>query len=64
MEKETITNLHPKEKIKDKNNSSYTRKKKRNPEEAHGKCLTEENDKECENDDDPGISVSIFPEDY
>ncbi|EFB29960.1 hypothetical protein PANDA_005097, partial [Ailuropoda melanoleuca] len=64
LEKETITNLHPKEKIKDKNNSSYTRKKKRNPEEAHGKCITEENDKECENDDDPGISVSIFPEDY
>ncbi|XP_042808290.1 tRNA wybutosine-synthesizing protein 3 homolog isoform X2 [Leopardus geoffroyi] len=62
LEKETITNSHPKEKIKDKNNSSYTHKKKRNP-EACGKCI-EENDKELENDDDPGISVTIFPEDY
>ncbi|XP_007079304.1 tRNA wybutosine-synthesizing protein 3 homolog isoform X2 [Panthera tigris] len=62
LEKKTITNSHPKEKIKDKNNSSYTHKKKRNP-EACGKCI-EENDKELENDDDPGISVTIFPEDY
>ncbi|XP_043431228.1 tRNA wybutosine-synthesizing protein 3 homolog isoform X2 [Prionailurus bengalensis] len=62
LEKETITNSHPKEKIKDKNNSSYTHKKKRNP-EACGKCI-EENDKALENDDDPGISVTIFPEDY
>ncbi|VFV40308.1 trna wybutosine-synthesizing [Lynx pardinus] len=62
LEKETITNSHPKEKIKDKNNSSYTHQKKRNP-EACGKCI-EENDKELENDDDPGISVTIFPEDY
>ncbi|XP_040326596.1 tRNA wybutosine-synthesizing protein 3 homolog isoform X2 [Herpailurus yagouaroundi] len=60
LEKET--NSHPKEKIKDKNNSSYSHKKKRNP-EACGKCI-EENDKELENDDDPGISVTIFPEDY
>uniref|UniRef100_A0A8C0P3M1 tRNA wybutosine-synthesizing protein 3 homolog n=2 Tax=Canis lupus familiaris TaxID=9615 RepID=A0A8C0P3M1_CANLF len=64
LEKETITNSHAKEKIKDKNNSSYTHKKKRNPEAACGKCITEENAKECENDDDPGMSVTIFPEDY
>ncbi|XP_029805583.1 tRNA wybutosine-synthesizing protein 3 homolog isoform X1 [Suricata suricatta] len=63
LEKETITNSHPKGKIKDKNYSSCTHKKKRNP-EAYGKCITEENDKELENDDDPGISVSFFPEDY
>ncbi|KAF0874239.1 tRNA wybutosine-synthesizing protein 3 homolog [Hyaena hyaena] len=63
LEKETIANSHPKEKIKDKNNSSYTPKKERNP-EACGKCITEENDKELENDDDLGISVTIFPEDY
>ncbi|KAF3819723.1 hypothetical protein GH733_015232, partial [Mirounga leonina] len=56
LEKENITNSRPKEKIKDKNKSSYTRKKKRNPEEAHSKCFTEENVKECENDDDLGIS--------
>lgn len=57
---------YPKEKIKEKNNSSYTHKKKRNPEKACGKCITEENNKELENDDhdDPGISVTIFPEDY
>ncbi|XP_044769990.1 tRNA wybutosine-synthesizing protein 3 homolog isoform X2 [Neomonachus schauinslandi] len=64
LEKENITNSRPKEKIKDKNKSSYTRKKKRNPEEAHSKCFTEENVKERENDDDLGISVTIFPEDY
>ncbi|XP_004410886.1 PREDICTED: tRNA wybutosine-synthesizing protein 3 homolog isoform X2 [Odobenus rosmarus divergens] len=64
LEKENITNARPKEKIKDKNKSSYTRKKKRNLEEAHSKCFTEENVKECENDDDLGISVTIFPEDY
>lgn len=64
LEKETITNSYPKKKIKDKNNSSYTRKKKRNPEAAHGKCITEENDEDCENDDDPGISITIFPKDY
>ncbi|XP_025873862.1 tRNA wybutosine-synthesizing protein 3 homolog isoform X1 [Vulpes vulpes] len=64
LEKETITNSHAKEKIKDKSNSSYTHKKKRNPEAACGKCITEENAKECENDDDPGMSVTIFPEDY
>nr|XP_055196212.1 tRNA wybutosine-synthesizing protein 3 homolog isoform X1 [Nyctereutes procyonoides] len=64
LEKETITNSHANEKIKDKNNSSYTHKKKRNTEAACGKCITEENAKECENDDDPGMSVTIFPEDY
>lgn len=64
LEKETTTtNSHPKEKIKEKNNSY---KKKSNPGKAHDKCVTEENDKVLENDDDddPGISVTIFPEDY
>lgn len=64
MEKETTTtNSHPKEKIKEKNNSY---KKKSNPGKVHDKCVTEENYKVLENDDDddPGISVTIFPEDY
>ncbi|XP_055258483.1 tRNA wybutosine-synthesizing protein 3 homolog isoform X2 [Moschus berezovskii] len=63
LEKETVsTTSHPKEKV----NSSYSRKKKRNPEKARGKRVTKENDKEVENNDhdDPGISVTIFPEDY
>ncbi|XP_007182995.1 tRNA wybutosine-synthesizing protein 3 homolog isoform X2 [Balaenoptera acutorostrata] len=67
LEKETISmTSFPKEKIREKNNSSYTHKKKRNPEKACGKYITEENNKELENDDhdDPGISVTIFPEDY
>ncbi|XP_033261867.2 tRNA wybutosine-synthesizing protein 3 homolog isoform X2 [Orcinus orca] len=67
LEKETISmTSYPKEKIKEKNNSSYTHKKKRNPEKACGKYITEENNKELENDDhdDPGISATIFPEDY
>ncbi|XP_057572036.1 tRNA wybutosine-synthesizing protein 3 homolog [Hippopotamus amphibius kiboko] len=67
LEKETIsTTSHPKGKTKEKNNSSYTRKKKRNSEKACGKCITEENDKELETDDrdDPGVSVTIFPEGY
>ncbi|XP_030721825.1 tRNA wybutosine-synthesizing protein 3 homolog isoform X2 [Globicephala melas] len=67
LEKETISvTSYPKEKIKEKNNSSYTHKKKRNPEKACGKYITEENNKELENDDhdDPGISVTVFPEDY
>ncbi|XP_035580191.1 LOW QUALITY PROTEIN: tRNA wybutosine-synthesizing protein 3 homolog [Zalophus californianus] len=63
LEKENITNARPKRKSKTKNKSSYTRKKERNPEEAHSKCFTEENVKECENDDALGISVTIFPED-
>uniref|UniRef100_A0A8C9DNM5 tRNA wybutosine-synthesizing protein 3 homolog n=1 Tax=Prolemur simus TaxID=1328070 RepID=A0A8C9DNM5_PROSS len=64
LEREAISNSHPK--IKEKNNPSYTHKKKRNPEKAHGKSITEENNKELENDDDdnPGINVAIFPEDY
>ncbi|XP_032152474.1 tRNA wybutosine-synthesizing protein 3 homolog isoform X2 [Sapajus apella] len=64
MERETMTNLHPK--IKEKNNSSYTHKKQRNQEKAHGQCITKENDKELENDDDDdlGINITIFPEDY
>uniref|UniRef100_A0A8D1D773 tRNA wybutosine-synthesizing protein 3 homolog n=1 Tax=Sus scrofa TaxID=9823 RepID=A0A8D1D773_PIG len=64
LEKETTTtNSHPKEKIKEKNNSY---KKKSNPGKVHDKCVTEENYKVLENDDDddPGISVTIFPEDY
>ncbi|XP_032011461.1 tRNA wybutosine-synthesizing protein 3 homolog isoform X2 [Hylobates moloch] len=63
LERETMTNLHPK--IKEKNNASYTHKKKRNPEKARAPCITKENDKELENDDDDlGINVTIFPEDY
>ncbi|XP_063480125.1 tRNA wybutosine-synthesizing protein 3 homolog isoform X2 [Symphalangus syndactylus] len=63
LERETMTNLHPK--IKEKNNASYTHKKKRNPEKARAPCITKENDKELENDDeDLGINVTIFPEDY
>ncbi|XP_016072303.1 PREDICTED: tRNA wybutosine-synthesizing protein 3 homolog isoform X2 [Miniopterus natalensis] len=63
LERETITDLHPKEKIIVKNNS-YSHKKKRNREKASGKCVTEENDKKLESDDDPGINVTLFPEDY
>ncbi|XP_011741168.2 tRNA wybutosine-synthesizing protein 3 homolog isoform X3 [Macaca nemestrina] len=63
LERETMTNLHPK--IKEKNNSSYTHKKQRNPEKAHAQCITKENDKELENDDDDlGINITIFPEGY
>ncbi|XP_012355998.2 tRNA wybutosine-synthesizing protein 3 homolog isoform X2 [Nomascus leucogenys] len=63
LERETMTNLHPK--IKEKNNASHTHKKKRNPEKARAPCITKENDKELENDDDDlGINVTIFPEDY
>ncbi|XP_064138205.1 tRNA wybutosine-synthesizing protein 3 homolog isoform X2 [Loxodonta africana] len=63
LERETVTHSHPK--IKEKNNSSYTRKKKGNPEKACGKCMTEENNEEPEHDDDdPGISINIFPEEY
>ena len=41
-------------------------KKKRNPGKARGKRVNEEHDKELENNDhdDPGISDTIFPEDY
>nr|XP_011741166.1 tRNA wybutosine-synthesizing protein 3 homolog isoform X1 [Macaca nemestrina] len=63
LERETMTNLHPK--IKEKNNSSYTHKKQRNPEKAHAQYITKENDKELENDDDDlGINITIFPEGY
>ncbi|XP_003921456.1 tRNA wybutosine-synthesizing protein 3 homolog isoform X2 [Saimiri boliviensis] len=63
LERESMTNLHPK--IKEKNNSSYTHKKQRNQEKACGQCITKENDKEPENDDDDlGINITIFPEDY
>ncbi|XP_004679578.1 PREDICTED: tRNA wybutosine-synthesizing protein 3 homolog [Condylura cristata] len=56
-----ITHSYPKE----KNTSSYIRKKKRNPEKAHGKCITEKHDKELENDDDdyPDLSSTIFSAD-
>ncbi|XP_036301521.1 tRNA wybutosine-synthesizing protein 3 homolog isoform X2 [Pipistrellus kuhlii] len=63
LERERITDLHPKKKII-KKNTSYSHKKKRNREKACGKCVTEDNDKELENDDDPGVNVTIFPEDY
>ncbi|XP_008999746.1 tRNA wybutosine-synthesizing protein 3 homolog isoform X2 [Callithrix jacchus] len=63
LERETMTNLHPK--IKEKNNSSYTYKKQRNQEKARSQCITKENVKELENDDDDvGINITIFPEDY
>nr|XP_006217170.1 tRNA wybutosine-synthesizing protein 3 homolog [Vicugna pacos] len=67
LEKESvITDSQPKEKFRAKNNSPHTHKKKRNPEKARGKYITEENDKGLENDDndDPGIGATIFPEDY
>lgn len=63
LEKETVsTTSQPKEKV----NTSYIRKKKRNPGKARGKRVNEEHDKELENNDhdDPGISDTIFPEDY
>ncbi|XP_059545153.1 tRNA wybutosine-synthesizing protein 3 homolog isoform X2 [Myotis daubentonii] len=63
LERESITDLYPKEKIIKKSNS-YSHKKKRNREKADGKCVTEDNDKELENDDDPEVNVTIFPEDY
>ncbi|KAB1268669.1 tRNA wybutosine-synthesizing protein 3-like protein [Camelus dromedarius] len=67
LEKESVTtDSQPKEKFRAKNNSPHTHKKKRNPEKARGKYITEENDKGLENDDndDPGIGATIFPEDY
>nr|KAF6508897.1 tRNA-yW synthesizing protein 3-like protein [Rousettus aegyptiacus] len=60
---ERETDSHPKEKI-NKKRDSYSHKKKRSQGKASGKYTTEENDKELENDDDLGISVTIFPEDY
>ncbi|XP_036206195.1 tRNA wybutosine-synthesizing protein 3 homolog isoform X2 [Myotis myotis] len=63
LERESITDLYPKEKIIKKSNS-YSHKKRRNREKADGKCVTEDNDKELENDDDPEVNVTIFPEDY
>ncbi|XP_015450686.1 tRNA wybutosine-synthesizing protein 3 homolog isoform X2 [Pteropus alecto] len=60
---ERETDSYPKEKINKKSNS-YSHKKKKKQGKASGKCTTEENDKELENDDDLGISVTIFPEDY
>ncbi|KAM9597441.1 tRNA wybutosine-synthesizing protein 3 homolog [Trichechus inunguis] len=63
LERETITNSH--HKIKEKHNSSYTHMKKRNPEKTRGKCITDKNNEDTNNDDDdPGISVNIFPEEY
>ncbi|XP_021564226.1 tRNA wybutosine-synthesizing protein 3 homolog [Carlito syrichta] len=64
LEREAITNSHPK--IEEQNNPSCTHRRKRNPEKACGKCITEENEKDLENDDDGvdlGTSVAIFPED-
>lgn len=64
LERETVTNSH--HKIKEENNPSCSPKKERNPAEAHSKCILEENDKEIENDDDdnPGLSATVFPKDY
>ncbi|XP_053446914.1 tRNA wybutosine-synthesizing protein 3 homolog [Nycticebus coucang] len=62
LEREALSNLHPK--IKEKSHPSYTHKKKRNPETGRGKGVMEENDEELENEGDhPGIDVSLFPED-
>ncbi|XP_012872431.1 PREDICTED: tRNA wybutosine-synthesizing protein 3 homolog [Dipodomys ordii] len=64
LEKETITDSHPK--VKEKNKSSYTHKKKK-PEKTHGQCIPEENDEKVESDnddEDPKINSTIFPEDY
>ncbi|ELW68030.1 tRNA wybutosine-synthesizing protein 3 homolog isoform X2 [Tupaia chinensis] len=64
LERETTTNSPVK--IKEKNNRPYTHKKKRKPEKAHGECINGEYDKDLENDEDdnPGIGVTIFPKDY
>ncbi|XP_006831094.1 PREDICTED: tRNA wybutosine-synthesizing protein 3 homolog isoform X1 [Chrysochloris asiatica] len=62
LESETDTSSHPK--IKQKKNPVYLHKKKRNPEKAHGKHITEQNDEEPEYDDDPGFNINIFPEEY
>ncbi|KAM4871913.1 tRNA wybutosine-synthesizing protein 3 homolog isoform 1-T1 [Thomomys bottae] len=62
LDKETITDLHPK--FKEKNKPSYKKKK---PEKTCGKCIPEENDEKVEkddDDDDPEIHSNIFPEDY
>ncbi|XP_006775969.1 PREDICTED: tRNA wybutosine-synthesizing protein 3 homolog [Myotis davidii] len=63
LERESITDLYPKEKTIKKSNS-YSHKKKRNREKADGRSVTEDGDKELENDDDPEVNVTIFPEDY
>lgn len=62
LERQTIIKSYPKEKVNEKINA-YSPKKKRNREKARDKCITEENDKELENDHSPGISAAVFPED-
>uniref|UniRef100_A0A286X9B2 tRNA wybutosine-synthesizing protein 3 homolog n=1 Tax=Cavia porcellus TaxID=10141 RepID=A0A286X9B2_CAVPO len=64
LERETVTNLHPK--IKEKNKPSSSPKKERNTANAQGKCSPEENEKEIEKEgyEELGISGTIFPEDY
>ncbi|XP_040843222.1 tRNA wybutosine-synthesizing protein 3 homolog isoform X1 [Ochotona curzoniae] len=61
LERETVTNSRT-----NVTEPSDTDKKKKMPEKSPGKHITKENDKELENpdDDDPGISVTFFPEDY
>lgn len=62
LEREATVSSSPKEQITGKKNSSYARRKKRELEKRHGKCIMAESDKEVENDsDDPGISVMLFP---
>ncbi|XP_004603398.2 tRNA wybutosine-synthesizing protein 3 homolog isoform X2 [Sorex araneus] len=64
LEREASSNSHLKVKSKE-NNSLYTHKKKRKPEKACDKCVIEKNDNGLENDeDDAGLNVNIFPEDY
>ncbi|KAM5322492.1 tRNA wybutosine-synthesizing protein 3 homolog isoform 1-T1 [Glossophaga mutica] len=62
LERQTIIKSYLKEKVNEKTNA-YSHKKKRNREKARDRCVTEENDKELENDDSPGLSAAVFPED-
>ncbi|KAF6112105.1 tRNA-yW synthesizing protein 3-like protein [Phyllostomus discolor] len=62
LERQSIIRSYPKEKVNKKINA-YSPKKKRNQEKARDRCIAEENDKELENNDSPGISAAVFPED-
>ncbi|XP_036898213.1 tRNA wybutosine-synthesizing protein 3 homolog isoform X2 [Sturnira hondurensis] len=62
LERQTVTKSYPKEKVNEKTNA-YSHKKKRNREKACDRCITEENDKERENDNSSGLSAAVSPED-
>ncbi|XP_004699384.2 tRNA wybutosine-synthesizing protein 3 homolog [Echinops telfairi] len=63
LEMETTTKSQPK--IRERNNLLSTHKKGRNPETVGDRCIAGQNDsKPEEDDDDPGFSVSLFPEEY